>query len=327
MSVMQYRNRWAEQHSIQSPVLSVIIPTYNRQAGLLRVLDGYLRQQGVGTHDYEVVLADDGSADDTVPRVTDWTASVEMRVKLTASSENRGPAHARNRAIAIAAGDILLITGDDILPPPDFLSLHLRWHREHPGEREALLGRVAWPADPPPSPFMEWLATGGRAFFFSYPAVAGPVSPDRFYTCNVSLKRMLFERAGVFDETFPYASHEDLEMGLRLAERGGMQLHYEPAILGLHDHLLTCASSLRRVYLMGCSSVLFWTKVRDPAPVPKRICREVLKLLSRVVPARLVASVAPIAPRWTWHGLLAFAYWRGAADASRQRRNPCLSGR
>jgi len=317
---MQYTNRWAQQHGHVPPALTVIIPTYNRHESLLRVLGGLLHQRDVGANEFEVVLADDGSVDNTVEVVRDWAESVEMRVKLSFSAGNRGPAHARNRAIAISEGEILLMTGDDILPPPDFLSRHLRWHRAHPEDESALLGCVVWPEDLPPTPFMRWMEGRGRAFYFGYPEAAGAVSPDLFYTCNVSVKRALVSRCGGFREDFSFASHEDLEMGVRLAETGGMRLYYDPDLKGIHAHILTPESSVRRVYLNGYSSVLYWKRVADRSCRWRRGARLLCRSVASRIPYRLLRRMAPVMPRCGWYVMLQLAYWRGASDAARDSR-------
>jgi GT2 family glycosyltransferase len=112
-----------------------------------------------------------------------------------------------------------------------------------------------------PSSFMRWLERGGRKFYFNYAAL----EPHRrastlfFYTCNVSVKRSLMEKSGWFDESFPFASHEDLELGDRLAKKG-MRLIYDPDVIGYHWHYLSAGGIARRVYLMGYSAHLYWQK-------------------------------------------------------------------
>ena len=300
--------------------LSVIIPTFCRKASLIKVLESLNLQQGIDPCDFEVVVADDGSTDGTAEAVRCWSATAQVRILFSLSVENRGPAHARNRAVSMANGRILLIMGDDILPASDLLVRHMNWHEAHPAEEDALLGRVMWPRNPPPTPFMHWLASEGRAYFLNYPKAAGPVDGDRFYTCNVSVKKALMVRGGGFDEAFTRASHEDIELGLRLSRQCGMHLYYDPDSVGYHDHRLSFPSAFRRIYFMGYSSVMFWSKVGEGGSVTRRALRRVmrtvgsLRLLRRVV-IPLVGRIETFLWPPIWRVLLTAAYWFGSADA------------
>jgi GT2 family glycosyltransferase len=304
------------------PALSVVIPTCNRRESLLRVLTALAEQRDMTPKTVEVALADDGSIDGTVAAAREWSAHCPLRVKILYGTENRGPAHARNRAIDAASASLLVIIGDDILPSPHFLAGHLRWHREHPEETAALLGLVVWPDTPRPTPFMRWLQHGGRSFYFDFPLHAGSLAPDRFYTCNVSVKRSLIQHCGGFDETFPFASHEDIEIGLRMAKRGGMRLHFEPGIVATHDHVLTLESMLRRVYLNGYSSIQFWDKVRDDSSALRRAGRKLCKKVAGLCPPHLIRRRTFRRFRLWWPVALSLAYWRGAADAANGRKKP-----
>ncbi len=314
MNSNEQRVAWKDRQDL---LLSVIIPTYNRRESLLQVLDAYAQQEGITKREYEIVLADDGSTDGSMEAARLWAQQETVTCCIIPSLDNKGPAHARNRAVAEARGRIVLITGDDILPPPEFLAQHVQWHHAHPEEEAALLGRVVWPDDPPPTPFMRWLEKEGRAFYFAYPESTGEVSPDRFYTCNVSLKRALVSRCGGFQEDFPFASHEDIEMGMRLAEKGGMRLSYDPDLKAIHNHILTPESSVRRVYLNGYSSILYWQRVSDDAGQCRRAARRLCRDLAGLVPSNLVWRMATLTPRCGWYALLALAYWHGAAHAAR----------
>lgn len=311
--------------ALAAPDLSVIIPTFNRADTLERVLAALGNQ--ASSSSFEIVAVDDGSSDGTPEVLAAFAARARCAFRFACLRANRGPAAARNRALRLSRGRVLLITGDDIVPAPDLIERHGQWHRSHPSACEALLGRVTWPPAPPPTPFMRWMETGGRAFFFNYADLAPgrPAGGSFFYTANVSLKRELLFRTELFDESFPFASHEDLELGRRL-EALGMQLYFEPSVLGYHWHPLTLASVARRVYLMGYSARLYWGKVRDDSPALRKALRAVLARVCALPVFPLVWKAAlgcraredqehPL----LWKTILVLSYWIGLADAASGR--------
>src|SRR5262249_25242991 len=84
-----------------------------------------------------------------------------------------------------------------------------------------------------------------------------------FFTCNVSVKRSLLERGGLFEEKMRY--HEDLELSERLSHYG-LRVLYNAAALGYHEHYLTEAEFLA-VARREARSLVVWTN-KSPELVP-----------------------------------------------------------
>jgi len=96
------------------PKVSVILPAYNAAASLPAAIGSALAQS---LDSLEVIVADDGSGDDTLG-VAAALAERDARVRVLAAGRNRGPAAARNRAMAAARGDWLaLLDADDRFEP------------------------------------------------------------------------------------------------------------------------------------------------------------------------------------------------------------------
>lgn len=100
------------------PKVSVIVPAYNAAASLPGALASAL---GQSLSDIEVIVADDGSTDDTLA-VAAAAAAADPRVRLLRADRNRGAAAARNRAMAAARGDWLALLDADDAFVPDRLS-------------------------------------------------------------------------------------------------------------------------------------------------------------------------------------------------------------
>jgi glycosyltransferase involved in cell wall biosynthesis len=99
--------------------VSVVIPTHDRRDLLPLTLHSALRQRGV---DLEVVVVDDGSADDTSLFVR---AIDDARVRLIRHEIAQGVSAARNHGIAEARGRWVAFLDDDDLWSPDKLALQV----------------------------------------------------------------------------------------------------------------------------------------------------------------------------------------------------------
>ena len=237
-----------------TPQLSVIIPTYNRKELLLKALEGY-NQQTARAGILELLVVDDGSTDGTGPAVKDFRQRSSITIRHL-PQKNRGPAAARNCGIREAKGDLILFGDDDIVPAPNLVAEHVAWNREYPAENFAMLGHVAWAPEVHPTPFMEWMGLSGVLFGFGSLSPGKEVSFDYFYSCNLSIKRNFLMKNGMFDESFPSAAYEDVELGYRLINKG-LRLLYNPCAIGYHYKYVTYAEACRRQEALFRTRVLF----------------------------------------------------------------------
>lgn len=96
------------------PLVSVIVPAYN-SAGHIQETIASVLAQTMG--DFEVLVVDDASRDDTVPIVRSLVDR-DPRVALLVQAENRGVALARNRALSMARGRyVAYLDSDDLWVP------------------------------------------------------------------------------------------------------------------------------------------------------------------------------------------------------------------
>jgi GT2 family glycosyltransferase len=236
----------------------VVIPTFRRPALLRRCLQS-LANQDLATDAFEVVVVDDGSGDDTGKVV----AAAGGNVRVLVQPSNAGPAAARNRGIASAQARLVVFLDDDIAAAPDLLTNHLRMHNERGDERLGVLGRVDWDPSLEVTPFMHWLDRSGLQFGYETWLREGPVDPPyaAFYTCNVSLQRSLLVSSGGFDERFPYAAFEDMELAFRLTSLG-FHLDYRPKAQAFHTRAMDLRGFCSRMQRVGESAEL----MRKAAP-------------------------------------------------------------
>ena len=187
------------------PLVSVIIPTYNRAGLVCEALDSVFAQEGAGDRfEMEVVVVDDASSDDT-PK----TLERYGRVHYIRFETNRGESAARNVGVKASRGKYVAFLDDDDLWLPHRLRMHLPVLEERP-EVGAVYGQnilrgegindVTWPdASRAPS------GNVFEAFLI-----------DDFISINtVLVRREALERAGAFDENLKTMQYYDV--CLRLA--------------------------------------------------------------------------------------------------------------
>ena len=111
--------------NVNIPLISVIIPTYNRTHCLGRSVQSVLNQ----THtNLEIIIVDDGSIDDTEGLVASWTDARLCYIKQA----NQGPSAARNNGVANAKGDIIAFHDSDDEWVENKIEKQLEYWRSHP---------------------------------------------------------------------------------------------------------------------------------------------------------------------------------------------------
>lgn len=179
-----------------APVVSVVLPTYNRSALLERAIGSVLRQT---YGDLELIVVDDASAED--PRsIVD--AFGDDRVRLMRHPENRGNAAARNTAIRSARGRFLAFLDDDDEWAPEKLELQVPvLESSEPDEALVYCARR--------------LIEAGEVVGIDAPGKEGDVLdellPWGLMSCpSVLLKAEVLEEIGLFDERLSRGVDDDL---------------------------------------------------------------------------------------------------------------------
>lgn len=237
--------------------LSVIIPTFNRKDVLLHTLDCLMAQ--TGDPEMEIIVVDDGSQDGTAEAVRAHTTQAPYPVNILVQN-NRGPAAARNLALNVAQGELVLFLGDDIFAAPDLVKTHLDWHAQRPEANVAILGYTTFAPGMRQTALSEYIERAGVQFAYARIQDYSNVSYLYFYTSNVSLKRAFLLRGGMFDEEFRYAAYEDIELAYRLQSQHGLHIIFEPRARAYHFHPVSLRQMQQRAHAKGRSVVLLHRK-------------------------------------------------------------------
>lgn len=100
-----------------APLLSIVVATYNDWNVLARCLQSLSQQ--TGTPSFEVIVADDGSAEPAPEPVRNWSRHYSMKITRQAHG---GISVARNRGIQASRGSVLLFVDADCRLEPDCLA-------------------------------------------------------------------------------------------------------------------------------------------------------------------------------------------------------------
>ncbi len=192
------------------PKLSVVVPTHNRGPLLERCIRSLVSATPA---DAEIIVSDDGSADDSHERVLALQKEIP-RIRWV-SAPRTGPAGARNRGWRAAQAAVVAFVDDDCVAERDW-GCHILQAFEVGPSPVGVEGRTR-----PEKPL--------RGFYYH----TIDASQGSYLTCNIAFRREALERVGGFDESFPYPASEDLDLAYRVMECCG-PIGYAPDAVVRH---------------------------------------------------------------------------------------------
>jgi len=192
-------------------LLSVIIPTCNRNDLLSKCLDLLQPEvQKVPSENYEIIVTDDGNENQALSLIKEKYFQVKW-----IEGKKKGPASNRNNGVNHSIGDWIVFIDDDCLPDITLLSEYVKAISNY---NTFMVFEGSIYADRPKqrmdeeSPINE---TGGY-----------------LWSCNFMIKKDFFNSIGQFNESFPYAAMEDIELKERILDH--TQIKFLPTATVVH---------------------------------------------------------------------------------------------
>lgn len=263
-----------------APLLSAVICTYNRAPLLAGVLESLCRQS-LPRECFEVVVINDGSADDTPQVVRSFADRLPLRYLF---QRNAGLAAAKNHGLFASRGDCVLFLDDDDIAAEALLEEHVQTHRQYPDAQYAVLGHTRLSPDIAAKPLMHFVVEVD-CHLFSYPSLKHGELLDYtyFWGGRSSCKRSFLLEYGVFNPVFRFGC-EDIELGYRLA-RQGLRVVYNQRALSVMVRDIDFAGFCRRLERQGNSNYVFsrlhpapeivrWTETGDAEEIWRAVAAQ-----------------------------------------------------
>lgn len=198
-----------------NPTVSVVIPAYNAAIYLPKTIESILQQS---FQDFEILVVNDGSTDDTVKHVSSFT---DCRVKLI-NQENQGCATARNTGVLAAKGEYIAFLDSDDLWEPTKLEKQVQCLDKNPDFGLVYTWVDFSDREAKPTGKVRKVFAEGNVF-------------QEMLTCNVVscgsvplVRRECFDTIGLFDTDLWTA--EDKDLWLRISTRYPFGLIKEPLV-------------------------------------------------------------------------------------------------
>ncbi|MDQ3216117.1 MAG: glycosyltransferase [Pseudomonadota bacterium] len=195
--------------SVTPPSVSVIVPMYNAENWIERCLAPLRAMLGRGEI-FEIIVVNDGSNDGSQAIVRGLAS-----VQLLAMDEQGGPAAARNRAAAVARGEYLWFVDSDVVVADNAAKvLRETLTRTRPA---AVIG--SYDDQPGANNFLSQY----KNLVHHYYHHRNKNRASTFWAGCGAVQRSLFLQLGGFDaKRFRYPSIEDIELGYRIGDAGGI---------------------------------------------------------------------------------------------------------
>lgn len=220
--------------------ISIIIPVYNDPKGLKDTLSS-LVIQNFPKDEYEVIVADNDSADETLNVAKKYSNKHPGLIKYVVEDQIQSSYAARNKAIKVAKGKLISFIDAD-------MTVKSNWIKK--------IKSVFQNVDCEYLGCKVHLYSTKHSFASLYNILNGfnvgsRMNKDQYApTCCLTVRKEVFEKIGLFDSRFKGGA--DSEFGKR-AFAAGINFHYEPGIIMLHPARGTISKLLKKSLRIGRS--------------------------------------------------------------------------
>jgi glycosyltransferase involved in cell wall biosynthesis len=224
------------------------MPAHNASATVEAAIRSVMLQT---VEDFELIVSDDGSTDDTPARARRFD---DPRVRLLTRDRAGGPSAARNAAIAVAHGEFVSMIDSDDLWLPSYLEVMGQALEDDPDA--GLAYTDAWVLDDETGRIRQ-----KTAMAYQRPPEVPPADPrrfvrllvdDNFVFSHATVRRSVLEQVGDYDERLGWG--EDFELWLRILEAGYKAVRKAGPLAIYRRHSRSRTADLGRAYEGMCQT-------------------------------------------------------------------------
>jgi len=240
---------------MQGPFISVVIPTYNSEDFITKTLETVFSQ----TYDnYEVIVSDDGSTDNTVDVVRSFFLQNSSRKKTLLINKHEGPGAARNKGIENASGEWISFLDSDDLWNHNKLERVVRHILDNEGVDLICHSQIDIEGS------KETLMNPLKYFNNKIDPFLSIYRGNCLYTSALTAKKSILYQAGLFDNILPSA--QDYDLWLRLGMINEIKMGFIENPLSTHvsregnissnvEIRLQCMLEISRKHYVGLKKV------------------------------------------------------------------------
>jgi glucosyl-dolichyl phosphate glucuronosyltransferase len=280
--------------SIPSPVISVVICSYNRADYIVNAIAS-LHNQILNKAAFEVLVVDNNSIDNTQELVERFIETHPGFHCVYLTESRQGASFARNTGAAFAKGRLLCFMDDDAEAEPEFLERIVTFFNTHT-DAAGLGGRIIPKYIPAEPPWMSYYVSS-LVGNFDYSKTTTVFKPGKFpLESNMTVLKSSFDAIGGFNTALPGVvgtlriGGEGKDFFLRLQELGN-KIYYDPGVI---VHHVVEVKKLTPHYMYRVASGIgrgerVRTKAISPFAFYKKILEYLYKLAGSVVLGLLYA--------------------------------------
>lgn len=183
--------------------ISVVIPTYQRPALLLRCMKAIIHQS-FPAEQYEIIVVSDGEDLPTSRALAAMPVDRFPVVQFYSLPQKAGPAAARNFGLMLSVGDLVVFSDDDCIPAEDWLKEMWGAYKRAQLEEVAFSGQTIVPIQNEPT---------------DYERNISQLATAEFITANCACSKKALMQVGGFDERFKMAWREDSDLQFKFIQQ------------------------------------------------------------------------------------------------------------
>jgi len=208
---------------MQGPFISVVIPTYNSENFITKALETVFSQT---YNNYEVIISDDGSTDNTVNVVKSFFLKYPDREKKLLINKHEGPGAARNKGIEIASGDWVSFLDSDDFWDHNKLECVVKHVLDNEGTDLVCHSIIVIEGA------NENLMIPSKYFNNKIDPFLSIYRENCLHTLALTVRKSILYQAGLFDNTLPSA--QDYDLWIRLGMINNIKMGFIDDSLATH---------------------------------------------------------------------------------------------